>query len=565
MGLLEKSKRLAKNIKSARRLREIILVLARHGFQDILRQAGIGRQILDRLSFKWLAQNKDLAEFSVPQRIRMSFEQLGPTFVKLGQMLSTRPDLIPPDLAEELKKLQSQVQPVSFEDLEDSLIVHFGKLNDTFSFFDKKPFASASMSQVHRATLKEGQKEVVVKIRRPGIVETIANDLNALDTLAVLLERYIPESRVYNPHQMVDEFFKAMELETNFIFEAGNTLRFQKNFQDSPYLKIPQVFVDLSCKHILVMEEIKGIPLNNQQAFKREKINTQLFLKNSVKMFVKMVFSDSFFHGDLHAGNIFVLPDNKIGLVDFGMVGRLSKPLKQAIASMCIALINEDYDRLAYQFVDLAPYNEKIHITQFARQLRDLIAPYFGLSGLHINSGHLLMSATGLAAKHHIKVPVELVMFFKSIVTIDGMGRRISKDFDLIQEITEASEEIIKSKYNNIDAQFTEIRYFLQDTIGFLVEAPGQTRQWIKKIGSPTYKFPVEINEIKHLRRTIDNSSKLFFLGLIISGMIIASSLALSFNTPSSQSFLGLPLVSGIGFAMALFLSLLAFYNYIKK
>ena len=565
MSILESGRRLAKNIKSAARIREIIVVFAKHGFQDILEHSDISRKILGRLSFKRLSRQEKLSNLSVSERIRMSFEQLGPTFVKLGQLLSTRPDLIPHEWAEDLKKLQNQVQPVDFEDVEASLVDHFGSLEDTFSFFDKTPIASASMSQVYSATLRKNHQKVVIKVRRPDILEYITKDLNALYTLALLLEKYIPESRIYNPTGIVDEFFKTIQLETNFMIEANNILKFRENFKDDLTVKIPKVFLDLSGEQILVMERLKGLPLNDKDALKQEGIDPHIFLKRSVSMFSKMVFRDSFFHGDLHAGNIFVLPDNRIGIVDFGVVGRLNKHTRQSITNICIVLASEDYERLAYEFIALAPYSKETDADQFARQLRDLISPYFGLSGKYINSGHLLMKAVSLSAQNHLRVHEELVMFFKSIMTIDGMGRRISNDFDLMTEITGMTEDIIKSKYNDMSGQITDFKYFAQDTLKFLGEVPVQTRQWLRRVGSPNYKFPVEVEiyELQNLKRSIEISSKLFFLGLIISGIIIASSLALSFDT--SQKFLGLPLLSGIGFLTAIFLSLLAFYNYIRK
>ena len=566
MSILESSRRLAKNIKSAARIREIIVVFAKHGFQDILEHSNISRKILGRLSFNRFPGQKNLSNLSVSERIRMSLEQLGPTFVKLGQLLSTRPDLIPHEWTEDLKKLQNQVQTVDFEDVKASLIDHFGSLEDVFISFDKVPIASASVSQVYKATLRENNQKVVVKVRRPGILESVSKDLNALYSIALLLEKYIPESRIYNPTGIVDEFFKTIQLETNFMIEANNILKFQKNFKDDLTVRIPKVFLHLSGEQVLVMERLKGLPLNHKDSLNQEGIDPQLFLKRSVKMFSKMVFSDSFFHGDLHAGNIFVLSDNRVGLVDFGVVGRLNKHTKQSITNICIVLASEDYERLAYEFIALAPYSKDTNADQFARQLRDLIAPYFGLSGKYINSGHLLMQAISLSAKNHLRVHEELVMFFKSIVTIEGMGRRINDDFDLMTEITSISEDIIKSKYD-INSQITDFKYFTQDTLRFLGEVPVQTRQWLRRVGSPSYKFPVEvdIDELRNLKRSVETSSKLFFLGLIISGIIIASSLALSFQTPSSQSFLGLPLLSGIGFLTAIFLSLLAFYNYIKK
>lgn len=564
MGLFAKTRQLAKNIKSATRFREIVLVFARHGFQDILKKANVNYQILDRLHLKSLFGGKHLSHFSVAQRLRMSFEELGPTFVKLGQLLSTRPDLIPHEWAEELKKLQDQVQPVDYEDLQGVLLEHFGSLEDVFASFDQDPMASASMSQVHRAVLKDGQRDVVVKIRRPGIPHIIENDLNVLYVLAGLFERYIPESRIYNPRGIVDEFFRSMELETDFLIEANNMLRFQRNFDKDSTVKIPQVFLDLSSQHILVLERVNGLSLSHPEVFEQEGIDSQQFLKSCVAMFVKMVFHDCFFHGDLHAGNIFVLPDHRIGLVDFGVAGRLGKPVKEAIANMCIALACENYDRLAYEFVALAPYDERTNVDRFARQLMDLIAPYFGMSHQHLNTGQMLMKATGLAAQNHLQVPAELVMFFKAIVTIDGVGHQISDHFDLMQEITKNSKDILKSKYN-LGGQLKDLQYFAEDTLRLVEEMPRQTRQMLRKVSSPHYKFPIEVEDIKRLRRSIETSSKLFFLGLIISGVIVASSIALFEDRYASRELFGLPLLSGIGFLSALCLSLLAFYNYIKK
>ena len=561
MNVFTSGRNLAKNIKSASRFREIVLVLARHGFQDVLQRANITYKILDRLHLKKILMDRDIQDLSVAERIRKSLEQLGPIYVKLGQLLSTRPDLIPHEWTEELKKLQDQVQPVDYKDLEGTLKEHFGPLDRVFSFFDQKPIASASMSQVHRAILKDGKQEVVVKIRRPGIQDVIESDLNVLYTLAHLFERYIPESRVYNPCDIVDEFFKSIELEMDFIVEANNILRFQRNFEDHPSIKIPKVFLDLSDRHILVMEKLGGLPLSHPKSLNQEGIDAKVFLTSSVKMFVKMVFHDRFFHGDLHAGNLFVLPDHCIGLVDFGVAGRLNKHIKEAIANICIALADENYDRLAYEFVALAPYDDRTNIDKFARQLMHLIAPYFGLSSKYINSGQILMKATGVATQNHLQVPSELVMFFKSIVTIEGMARRVVDDFDLMQELTATSGEIIKSKYN-LENHTKDLKYFAEDALKLLEEFPKQTRQMLRKVGSPDYKLPIEIAEMKKLRRTIETSSKLFFLGLMIGSLLIASSIALFQDTYSTRFMFGLPLLSGIGFLLTLCLGLLAFHKY---
>src|SRR5690606_27030337 len=233
-------------------------------------------------------------------------------------------------------------------------------------------------------------------------------------------------------------------LETNFLIEGNNILRFRKNFENDPTIKIPNVYFEYSNENILVMEEIKGIRLSQPLALKQEGVDPLEISKKGMKTFFKMVFSDRFFHGDLHAGNILILPNNQIGLVDFGVVGRLSVKTRDSIANMFIALAQEDYDDLALEFVNLSQETQYANTDLFARDLRDLIAPYFGLTFKNINTGRLLMDAASLAGHHNIQVPSELMLFFKSIITVEGMGRELVEDFDVLSQTLEIAGEIIK-------------------------------------------------------------------------------------------------------------------------
>ena len=358
----------------------------------------------------------------------MSFEQLGPTFIKFGQLLASRPDLIPKDFAEEFKKLHSDVTCLPFEQIEPLLFNHFGKpYLEVFKNFDKNPLAAASIAQVYRAVLTDGTP-VVVKVQRPNIEEVINEDLAVIFTLAELIETYVPEAQIYNPTSLVEEFAKHLELETNFIVEANNIRRFTKNFAGEEQIVIPQVYGEFSGKKVLVLEELQGIPLSHKNALEQEGIDPEKVLKAGLRAYLKMVFTYGLFHGDLHAGNMFVLPNNRIGFIDFGVVGRLNQKTQEAIANILIALSQEDYDRLAYEYIDLAPYSGFVDVDNYARELRDLIAPYYGLTLKNMNIGKLLMDATSLAASYQIVLPTELVMFFKSIVSIEGMGRIIVKD-----------------------------------------------------------------------------------------------------------------------------------------
>lgn len=491
----------------------------------------------------------------------MSFEELGPTFIKLGQLLSTRPDLIPPEFANELKKLQDHVPPVPFPEIEKILKNKFPKIEDVFLSIDERPLATASIAQVHSAKLKNGA-EVVIKVQRPGILKQISDDLGVLYFIANLIENSVPELKIYNPVSIVDEFFKTMDLETNFVIEANNILRFQKNFENDPTVKIPQVYFEHTNEQIIVMELIKGITLSQPQSLKQDGVDPLTVAKKGMKTFFKMVFQDRFFHGDLHAGNIFILPKNQIGLVDFGVVGRLSLKTRDSIANMFIALAQEDYDSLASEFVNLSQSSQLTNSDLFARELRDLIAPYFGLTFKNVNTGKLLMDAASLAGRHHIQVPSELMLFFKSIITVEGMGRDIVEDFDVLSQTLEIASEIIKAKY---DPQriMHDLSLAMKDSVSLLKELPRQLQYSIRKKNLPNQYQLIKIDELQEFKKSFEVSSNLIFLGIVIGSLVLSGSIAL--DKQKVPIFLDLPLVSTICFGSSIFLGLIAFYNFMKK
>ena len=225
-------------------------------------------------------------------------------------------------------------------------------------------------------------------------------------------------------------------------------LRRGENFKNDPSVKIPKVYFEYSGKRVLVLEMLKGIPLSQPASVKQEGVDPLEVMRIGVRTYFKMVFRDGLFHGDLHAGNLFILPNNQIGLVDFGIVGRVNRRTQSAIANMFVCLYAEDYERLAYEYVEIAPYNDQIDVDEFARDLQNLLAPHFGLSMKNVDLGRLLMGTTQIAAKHHLVVPTELMMFFKSIVTVEGMGRLLAKDFDLLPHAIEFSKEIVQDRYH---------------------------------------------------------------------------------------------------------------------
>jgi ubiquinone biosynthesis protein len=537
-------------------MRTIVGVFARHGFQNVAERIKLGRFIIER--FTTLESDK----FTAAERARMAFEELGPTFIKFGQLLATRPDLVPDDFVEEFKKLHDQVQTVPFEEVRSVLEQQFGAdLTTLFRQFDETPVAAASIAQVYRAVLVDGD-EVVVKVQRPGIEAVIRDDLSVLYTLAELLFKYIPETRVYNPVGIVNEFFKTLQLETNFVVEANNIRRFASNFQTEPSIRIPRVYTEYSGSKVIVMEAIGGIPLSSPQALNQPGVDPELVLRRGLRCYMKMVFEDGLFHADLHAGNLFVLSDNSIGLVDFGMVGRLNRRTQDAIAAMLMALATEDYDRLAYEYVDLAPFVEKMDVDRFATEVRDVIAPYYGLTMRNVNLGKILLDSTAVAARHGLMLPTELMMFFKSIILVEGMARLIVKDFDFLQTALEFSSDFIRSRFDSAKA-FKDLAMMGRESTALMYSLPRQIRQALRKLNSPQFSVRLRISQLEELKRSVETSSNIVFLGLIIGSLILSGSLTISMQTDTFIA--GMPVVSGICYLTALLLSGLAFYNYIKK
>lgn len=531
-------------------------MFAKHGFHQVAEKVKLGKYVLERFS------SSGLEELSTPERMRRSFEELGPTFVKLGQLLATRPDLVPEEYVLEFERLHDRVQPLAFSVIEEVLKEEFGtSLYNKFQSIDPEPLGAASIAQVHRAQLATGE-HVVIKVQRPGIIQTINDDLNVLYFISELLEHYIPETQPYNPTGIVNEYFKTLELETNFIVEANNLRRFQENFSADENVKIPKVYLELTTERVLVMEALDGIPLSQEKALKQMGVDPEQIIKMGLKAYMKMVFSDGLFHGDLHAGNFFVMPHNRIGLIDFGVVGRLTTRTQTTVANMLLALSKEDYERLAHEYVDLAPFSDKVNVDLFAKDLRELIAPYYGLTLKNVNLGKILMKSSGVAARHHLQVPTELMMFFKSIVSIEGLGRKIRDDFDFLQYSLSIAGEIVKSQYdpNKAMADLTQV---VRESRNFINALPRQLNFLLRKINSPSHSFRIQIPELQELKKSVELSFNLLFLGVIIAALVLSSSFI--FVHPTDSHILGMPTISFVGYSLAVILSLAAFINYIKK
>ncbi len=416
------------------RLFYINYILARYGIDEIV------------LATRWFAPLRFLAYFNPfyyrnrtrphGERIRLALEKLGPIFVKFGQMLSTRRDLLPLEIANELAKLQDRVPPFS-NHLAKKIIeqVYGGELENIFYDFHMKPLASASIAQVHTAKLVSNHKNVIVKILRPGIKRIIKRDVSLLYSFASLLEKFWRIGPRLRPREVVAEFERCLLDELDFMREAANASQLRRNFHHSPELYVPEVYWPYIKKNVLVMEQIHGIPISNLDELNRAGVNLKKLAERGVEIFFTQVFRDCFFHADMHPGNIFVATDNpqepQYIAVDFGIIGTLSPSDQRYLAENFLAFFKRDYRRVAELHIESGwvPYDTRIE--EFESAIRTVCEPIFEKPLKDISCGQVLLNLFQTARRFHMEVQPQLVLLQKTLINIEGLGRQLYPDLDL--------------------------------------------------------------------------------------------------------------------------------------
>ena len=528
MRLIKTGKQIGQAVKNVQRLRQIIGVFSKHGFTDVVEQLQLGKFLPSRFTKKTEEDHKKTR----PEKLKECFEDLGPTFVKLGQLLSTRPDVIPESYVDQFTLLQDKVSPLSFDIIKTVIERETQKkLEDTFIEFNKAPLASASISQVHEARLHTGER-VVVKVQRPGINKIVQTDVSLLTFFASLIEKYIPESRVVSPNIIVDEFFKTLSLELDFYVEANNICKMAQNMESISEVLIPTVYKDLSTHKVLVLEKIEGIRANNIAAIDAAGIDKKHVVAVGARSFFKSVMIDGLFHGDLHGGNIFILEDNRLGIVDFGIVGRLSQRSRDHFANMVMALLSEDYETLCYQYAELGAAGPSIDFDGFQRDVRNTVSPYIGLSLSEVNAGRVLIESTKIATRYGIRVPGDWMMVFKAILTMEGMGKTLDPDFNILEISQEIVKDIVKNQYSfqRISKDFI---WIAKDVAALLQVLPRQIRWMFKKFNRNDFAFEIKSTDLQDIRKQLETNNKRGTFGLIAAGFFISGSIALNFNSAS--------------------------------
>lgn len=433
--------------KDLRRVNELVVVLLRYGFGDVIRRLELTAP-LEQAS-KLVRHNLDRERLSMPPavRLRCALEEMGPTFVKLGQILATRVDMFPPDWLREFEKLQDTAETQPFEQLRPHVERALGKpVDKVFREIDPEPLGVASIAQVHRAVTRRGDR-VVLKIQKPGIRGKIESDLRLLDGLAKLAADNSSELRRYRPVELVREFRRSLLRELDFTIESGNAARIRKNMRSLPWLMVPRVYWDLTSETLSVQEYIEGIPARQIERLEAEGYDRTLIARRGALAAWKMALEDGFFHADPHPGNFLILPDNVIGMLDFGMVGRLSGARREQMVQIMRAVVTREPENCA---AVLASWSEgqPVRMESLVSDVEEVIDRYYGVSLAELDVTGLLTDITALVRNHNLVLPSDIALYIKAIITLEGFGRLMNPDFDLMSEAEPLIRRMVRQRYS---------------------------------------------------------------------------------------------------------------------
>jgi len=555
--------RVTRTYKNLRRLRHIVNVLLKHGFGHLVEQMNLLPAVsLGRRLFLRKSHDREISRHTVPERLRVAFEELGPTFVKFGQLLSTRPDLVPANFSAEFHKLQDNVPPFPLSQVREVVEEELGApLSVSFPMFDEIPRAAASIAQVHYATLRSGE-EVAVKIQRPGIQELLETDIDLLFHLAELLERHVAEGETINAVGIVEEFSRTVHRELDFNLEANHARKFRENFAGDPRILIPKVYWQFTTRRLLTLQRVEGISIDQLEVLREAGCDLKEISQNLLRVFFKMVLEDGFFYADPHPGNFVVQSDNRIGVVDFGQVGYLDEDLIERLAIIFLALYQRDYKKLAQSYLELVKASERTDQQLFQNDLRDLLDPQYGRPLKEVRIGSMINGSFQVALRHHIRLPNELVLLGKAMIGVEGLARRLDEDLVIVETVKPFATRIIDRR---LDPR-RRIKHTYRDILelGMLgKQLPGQLSQALKKMIGDDMKIEFRHSRLENLIREIDKSSNRIAFSLIISALIVGSSLfVLSARAPL---LFGFPVLGLIGFLLAGLLGLGVVFSILRS
>ncbi|RTZ98255.1 MAG: AarF/ABC1/UbiB kinase family protein [Deltaproteobacteria bacterium] len=544
------------------RYRQILSVLFRYGFGDLIDTLRIDQYIEVGLQMVSRKKRDRLERLTRAERIRLAFEELGPTYIKLGQVLSTRPDLIPLEFVTELARLQDDVPPFDFAEARKIIEAELGAAPDMlFDTMEKKPVASASLGQVHLARIKDGDR-VAVKVQRPGIRKAIEIDLEIMLHLATLMERHVEEISLHRPVKIVKEFADTLEKEIDYTIEAGSMERMARLFLNDPTVYIPAVYRELTTTRVLTMEFVNGIKISDTERLDREGFDKKRITVRGANLYLTQFFEHGFFHGDPHPGNIFVLPDHVICLLDFGMMGTIDRQTRELFVDLIDSVIHHQETRSVRVLLKLADWDEEPNLRMLEKDLAEFNGRHLYKPLKDIELGPLLHHLLELAARHRLRFPPNLFLMMKALATVEGVACALDPEFNLIAQATPFIEQI-KLERMHPQRIADELSHLATDWYEFLSQFPQDLMEIIRQVRHRKLSFRHDFTGLDTMLDTYSQISNRISFSIVIAALIIGSALIVISEIP--PLIFGISLIGIIGFFAAALMGIWLLFAIIRK
>jgi ubiquinone biosynthesis protein len=553
--------RINRNIRSIRRYLNIVRVLSTYGFDQALEMLGLA-DVVARSRRLFRRTLPDITKLTAAERMRLALEELGPTFVKLGQILSTRPDVIPHAFVREFEKLQDNVPSFSFAEVLTQIEAELGgPVGKFFAEIDPVPLAAASIAQVHRARLLTGEN-VVIKVRRPGVVEVVESDISALMSLAGLAERHVSGSELYDPVGVVREFARTIRREMDFSREAHTIEKFRDNFSSTAWMHFPCVYWPQTSRGVLTMEYIAGVKVSDNDKLLAHGLDGKVIACRGADAFLEMVLNHGFFHGDLHPGNLLILPGNVICLLDFGIVGRLDEGLKTFMTDIISAIVNRDMDEVVSLLLFAGDISDSLDMRALKRDLFNFIDGYYEMPLKDIEVGRMLMEFIEIITLYNIRISSDLMLLAKSLVLIEGMGRTLDPDFDMAEHLRPFMVKAIRQKFS--PRRITrDVNQIMVSYLNLARNIPRDLKEIINRINRNKFKIDLEHRGLDKFTADFDRSINRLSTSMILAAMIIGSSIIM--QTDKGPKMMGFPVLAFMGYTVAGLIGLWLVYAIIRS
>ncbi len=544
------------------RYRQILAILFKYGFEDLLERLRIDQYIEAGLQAISKKRTDRVEKLTRPQRLRMAFEELGPTYIKLGQVLSTRPDLVPVDFVRELAKLQDAVPPIPFDEVKTVVEAEFGTSpEELFEQLEEQSLASASIGQVHKARLKDGE-EVAVKFQRPGIQKVIEVDLEIMLHLATLAERHIKELEIHRPVKIVEEFARTLEKEIDYRIEATNMERMARQFLDVPHVYIPVVYREFTTSRVLTTELVEGIKISRKEQLESAGLDKKVITDRVIGLMLKQAFEHGFFHADPHPGNIFVLPENVICLVDFGMMGLVDRATREEFVDLIDSVVHHHEVKTSQVLLNLTDWDEQPDIRALEREVADFLGRHLYKPLKDMEIGKLLQDLIELTIRFRMRIPPEIFLMIKALSAVESIGRTLDPEFDLIAHATPFIRRVKLERFapQRLSADVFDM---MSGLLQFLQQFPKDLMNLTDSIRQQRFRLQIEHKGLESMLATQDQTSNRMSFAIIIAALIIGSALIVISEIP--PLVFGISLIGIIGYLVAAIMGMWLLVAIIKK